>query len=174
LKLVKWYINLIDGLNEKIGYLSAWLSTALVLVVCYDVFTRYVLNNSKVAVQEMEWHIFSVMFLLGAAYTLKKDKHVRVDVFYMKMSEKVRAWIDFLGHLIFLIPYSMLVIYTSINFVKFSWMSREGSPDPGGLPGRYILKSFVTVGFILLVLQGVAEAFRSFSKIIGKDIQRSE
>lgn len=174
MKALRWYVKFIDGLNEKVGYFTAWLTTLLVLVVCYDVFTRYVLNSSKVAVQELEWHIFSVIFLIGAAYTLLKDKHVRVDVFYMKMPEKIRAWIDFLGNLIFLIPYSMLVIYTSINFVKFSWMSREGSPDPGGLPGRYVLKACVTIGFILLVLQGLSEAIKAFSRIIGKDIQRGE
>jgi TRAP-type mannitol/chloroaromatic compound transport system permease small subunit len=119
LKALRWYVKFIDGLNEKVGYFTAWLTTLLVLVVCYDVFTRYVLNSSKVAVQELEWHIFSVIFLIGAAYTLLKDKHVRVDVFYMKMPEKIRAWIDFLGNLIFLIPYSMLVIYTSYELLWY-------------------------------------------------------
>lgn len=166
------YVKFVDWLNEKIGYLTAWLASVLVVVMCYDVFTRYVLNNSKVAVQEMEWHIFSIMFLMGAAYTLKRDKHVRVDVFYMKCSEKVRAWIDLLGNLIFLIPYSMLVIYTSTNFVRFSWMSKEGSPDPGGLPGRYVLKAFITVGFILVVLQGFSQAFKAFFVIINKPYEK--
>lgn len=170
--ILRFYVRFVDWVNEKVGYLTAWLASALVLIVCYDVFTRYVLNNSKVAVQELEWHIFSVIFLLGAAYTLKRDKHVRVDVLYMKCSEKVRAWIDLLGNLIFLIPYSILVIYTSMNFVRFSWMSKEGSPDPGGLPGRYVLKACVTAGFILVALQGLSQLLKAFFLIINKPCEK--
>lgn len=96
-----------------VGYVVSWLTSLMVLVVCYDVFTRYLLKASMVAVQELEWHLFAIVFLIGAAYTLKHDRHVRVDVLYMKFSKKTQAWIDLIGILIFLIPFSILVIWTS-------------------------------------------------------------
>ncbi|HKI78367.1 MAG TPA: TRAP transporter small permease subunit, partial [Ignavibacteriaceae bacterium] len=87
----------IDRLSERTGYLTSWLTFILVLLICYDVFTRYVLNISSVGLQEMEWHIFALIFLMGGAYTLKVDDHVRVDVLYTKFSEKNKAWVNFLG-----------------------------------------------------------------------------
>lgn len=156
----------IDKLNERIGIFSGWLTTALVLIVCYDVFTRYVLNSSSVAVQELEWHLFSVIFLFGAAYTLKYDRHVRVDVFYVNFSAKRKAWINFLGSLIFLIPFTILVIKTSQLFVLNSFTISEVSPDAGGLPARYILKACIPLGFFFLLLQGVSMAIHSFAKIL--------
>ncbi len=158
----------IDKLNEKIGIFSGWLTTTLVLVVCYDVFTRYLLNSSSVAVQELEWHLFSVIFLFGAAYTLKYDRHVRVDVFYVNFSVKRKAWINFLGSLIFLIPFTILLLRTSHIFVLNSFIISETSPDAGGLPARYILKACIPLGFFFLLLQGVSMAIHSLAEIIVK------
>ena len=90
LKFLKFYVTWVNKLVDTTGHLVCWLTTLLVLVVCYDVFTRYLLNDSIVAVQELEWHLFALIFLLGAANTLKSDKHVRVDVFYSRISEKRR------------------------------------------------------------------------------------
>jgi TRAP-type mannitol/chloroaromatic compound transport system permease small subunit len=164
--LLKAYIAFIDSLNEKIGVFVSWLTTALVLVVCYDVFTRYFLKQSSVAVQELEWHIFAVIFLVGAGYTLKYDRHVRVDVFYMKFKPKLKALINLLGSAIFLIPFCILGIWSSKNFVMNSFMIKESSPDPGGLPARYILKAIIPLGFLFLLLQGIALAFRSLTEIL--------
>ncbi len=163
-------VRIIDGLNEWVGRSVAWLSTLLVLVVCFDVVTRYLLNESMVAVQELEWHIFAVIFLIGAAYTLKEDGHVRVDVFYSHMSPKKKALIDFVGSLIFLLPFALLVVWTSKNFVQMSWAVHEGSPNPGGLPGRYLLKLMIPVGLGLVFLQGISLAIRSFLTLIGRPL----
>ncbi|GAB4178732.1 MAG: TRAP transporter small permease subunit [Geothermobacteraceae bacterium] len=160
-------VRLIDSLNEWVGRSVAWLTTLLVLVVCFDVVTRYVFNESMVAVQELEWHIFAVIFLIGAAYTLKEDGHVRVDVFYSNMSPKKKALIDFVGSILFLIPFSLLVVWTSKNFVQMSWMVHEGSPNPGGLPARYLLKLMIPIGLGLVFLQGISLALRSFMTLIG-------
>ncbi len=168
MKFLKLYVNFVDQLNEKVGQAVSWLTTLMVLVVCYDVFTRYVLKSSSVAVQELEWHLFAIIFLLGAAYTLKADQHVRVDVLYTRFSPKGKAWVNFLGSLIFLIPFSILVIWASWNFVKNSYMIGEISPNPGGLPARYILKACIPAGFFLLLLQAIALAFRSLLIILGK------
>ena len=166
--------NFIDSLNEKVGFAVAWLTTALVLVVCYDVFTRYLLKSSVVAIQELEWHLFAIIFLLGAAYTLKHDRHVRVDVFFVKMSKKTQAWINFLGSLIFLIPFALLVIYSSRNFVITSFLIGEKSPDPGGLPARYILKACIPIGFFLLFLQGISLTIKSYFTLTGKETSLQE
>ena len=165
--IARRYVGFADALNEKVGFGVSWLTSLLVLVVCYDVFTRYLLRNSIVAVQELEWHLFSVIFLVGAAYTLKHNRHVRVDVFYTRFSEQTRAWIDFTGSLIFLIPLCILAIWTSRTFVVTSYMIGETSPDPGGLPARFVLKSAIPIGFALLLLQGVALAASSLLKALG-------
>ncbi|BAI81519.1 C4-dicarboxylate transporter, small subunit [Deferribacter desulfuricans SSM1] len=162
MKLMAKIMKLIDTFNEKFGLLVTWLSTLMVLVVCYDVTTRYLFNKSSVAVQELEWHLFGFLFLLGAAYTLKHDRHVRVDVIYDKLSEKKKALIDIIGTIFFLIPFSLLVIYTSKNFVINSFLIKEGSPNPGGLPYRFILKSAIPVGFFLVLLQGISMLIKNF------------
>ena len=91
MKFLRQYIKFVDSVNEKIGHAVSWLTTVMVLVVCYDVFTRYVLKSSSVAVQELEWHLFAMIFLLGAAFSLKHDQHVRVDVLYSRFSPKGQA-----------------------------------------------------------------------------------
>jgi len=170
MKVIELIVRLIDALNERVGNWVSWLSTVLVVVVCYDVFTRYFLRKSSVAVQELEWHIFAVLFLVAAAYTLKADSHVRVDVFYTMLSPRGQAWVNLLGALIFLIPFSLLIIKTSSGFISMSWMIQETSPDPGGLPYRYILKAMIPIGFSLVLLQGISMALSSFCTVIGRPL----
>ncbi len=160
-------VRIIDGLSDKIGYLVGWLTTIMVLVVFYDTFMRYVFNKGNLALQELEWHLFAIVFLLGAAYTLKQGGHVRVDIIYLKLSDKTKAWIDLLGTFVFLIPFSIMVILSAKGFVINSWAVREVSPDPGGLPARYILKAMIPLGFSLLIVQGFSEACKSFMIIMG-------
>ncbi len=160
-------VRIIDGLSDKIGYLVGWLTTIMVLVVFYDTFMRYVFNKGNLALQELEWHLFAVIFLIGAAYTLKQGGHVRVDIIYLKLSDKAKAWIDLLGTFVFLIPFSIMVILSTKGFIINSWNVREVSPDPGGLPARYILKTMIPLGFSLLIVQGFSEACKSFMIIMG-------
>jgi TRAP-type mannitol/chloroaromatic compound transport system permease small subunit len=166
MKVLQCYIRFVDALNEKIGVMVSWLTSLMVLVVCYDVFTRYLLKKSSVAVQELEWHLFAVIFLLGASYTLKHDKHVRVDVIYSRLSERKKALINLIGSIIFLIPFALLVIWTSRDFVENSFLLQESSPDPGGLPARYILKACIPLGFFLLLLQGFSLMFQSLILVL--------
>ncbi len=153
----------IEALSEWSGRLVAWLLLLMVLVIGYDVAMRYLFQSGAVALQELEWHLFALVFLLGAAYTLKHDGHVRVDVFYQsrRLGPRGRAWVDILGCLFFLIPFCLLVIHASIPFVENAWRLGEGSPDPGGLGHRYLLKAAIPLGFTLLLLQGVAMLIRS-------------
>ncbi len=168
MRLLIYSTQLIDNLNEKIGYVTSWLTNIMVIVVCYDVFTRYVLKKSSVAVQELEWHLFAVIFLIGAAYTLKHDKHVRVDILYARFSPRVKAYINLFGSLIFLIPFVVLIIWTSKEYVANSYTVREISPDPGGLPARYVLKGCIPLGAFFLLLQGISMVFKSILTIFNK------
>lgn len=172
LKFAKAFMRFVDALNEKIGEGISWLASLLVLVVCFDVFTRYLLKRSSVAVQELEWHLFAVIFLIAAAYTLKHDRHVRVDVVYMRLKPETQAWINFIGSLVFLLPFCLVGIWSAKHFVVNSFLIGETSPDPGGLPYRYVLKSMVPIGFFLLSLQGVSLAVRSWLQIKGIEDER--
>ena len=174
MNFLKKISQFIDAVNEITGLFAAWLTSFMVITVVYDVIMRYGFKKGNIAVQEMEWHIFAVVFLIGAAYSLKKDAHVRVDILYTKLSTKKRAWIDLMGTFIFLIPFSIMVIYSTSNFIESSWAVREVSPDPGGLPGRYILKAMIPAGFVLLILQGISQAIKNFLVIIGKESEVSQ
>lgn len=159
----------IDALNTWVGRKVAWVTTIVVLVVFVDVVMRYAFRTSFVFVQELEWHLFAFIFLMGAGYTLLKDGHVRVDIFYQRLSEKGKAWVNFLGVLFFLLPGCYMVIATSWKFVVNAFAVMEGSPDPGGIPYRFLLKACIPAGFVLITLQGVSMGIRSFLTIIGKN-----
>ena len=163
--LIHKYIEWSDKINNKLGSTASWLVVVLILIITYDVIVRYLFQSSSVAMQELEWHLFAIIFLLSAGYTLKIDDHVRVDVFYSRFSEKKQAWINLLGTLFFLIPFCVLLIISSENFVLISFKVGETSPDAGGLPARYILKALIPISFFFLLLQGIALAFKSIIKI---------
>jgi TRAP-type mannitol/chloroaromatic compound transport system permease small subunit len=157
----------IDRLVEMIGKATSWLSLLLVIVIIIDVFLRYVFSITSSASFELEWHLFAVIFLLGAAYTLQQDKHVRVDVFYQRFSDKTKAWVNLVGTLFLLLPFCTVACWESISFVQSSFEFRETSPDPGGLPARYLIKAMLPFGFFLLGMQGISEALKSLQRIIG-------
>jgi TRAP-type mannitol/chloroaromatic compound transport system permease small subunit len=146
----------IDTLNCWVGWFVAWVTFLVVLVVFVDVVMRYVFRMSFVFTQELERHLFAFIFLMGAGYTLLKDGHVRVDIFYQRLGPKAKAWINLIGVLFFLIPGCILIITTSYNFVYSFWAVMEGSPDPGGIPYRFLLKATIPAGFILVLLQGIS------------------
>lgn len=160
-------VTLADSLSDKVGKIVGWLTTLMVLTVFYDTIMRYAFNKGNVALQELEWHLFAIVFLIGAAYTLKEGGHVRVDILFIKFSRKTKAWVDLFGTLVFLIPFCILVIYSTQKFIGNSWAVREVSPDPGGLPGRYLLKSMIPVGFVLLIIQGCSEVLKNIMVIAG-------
>ena len=160
--------NRIDKISHYIGKTVAWFTTILVLVVVYDVFTRYFLLESSVALQEMTWHIFSIIFLLGASYTLKEDAHVRVDIFYQKFSDKSKAVINSIGVILFVIPFCVVLIISSTNWTINSYMINEVSPDQGGLPFRFLIKAVLPLSFVLVLLQSLALLVSSIKIIVRK------
>ncbi|MEE4265046.1 MAG: TRAP transporter small permease subunit [Desulfobacteraceae bacterium] len=157
----------IDEINERIGRMVAWVSLGLVVVIFADVVMRYLFNTSYVFTQELEWHLFAFIFLIGAGYTLLHDGHVRVDIIYQRLGLKGRAWINLFGVLLFLIPGCIMVMTTSWKFMMHSFEILEGSPDPGGIPLRFIVKGFIPAGFFLLLLQGVSLGIHSLLQILG-------
>jgi len=158
----------IAKINEFIGQFAAWLVLLLVLLICYDVTMRYLFQQGSVALQELEWHLFALIFLLGSAYTYKHDEHVRVDLIYNSrfISDLQRAWINILGIILFLLPFCILILMTSWSFAENAFYYMEGSPDPGGLPYRFILKGSILVAFALLLLQGIAELRRNITTVL--------
>ena len=169
--MIKNIINSIDILNETIGRAASWLVLAMVLLICYDVTMRYSFHQGSVALQELEWHLFALIFLLGSAYTLKHNNHVRVDILYQSqyLSNKHRALINIFGILLFLIPFCVLILITTWPFVENAYYYLEGSPDPGGLPYRYLLKGSILVAFTLLILQGLAELLKNYLILTKQD-----
>ena len=156
----------IDLVNEWIGRVTYWLVLLMVTVGAWNVIGRYIgriigTNLTSNALIEIQWYLFDVVFLFGAAYALKYNDHVRVDIFYKGWSRRRKALANFLGNILFLIPFSSLIIYYSWGTVANSWRIREMSPDPGGLP-RYPIKSAIIVAFILLILQGISEAIKNW------------
>lgn len=158
----------LDQFSELTGKLVSWLVLAMVLLVSYDVTMRYFFLSGSVALQEMEWHLFSLIFLIGAAYTFKHDDHVRLDLIYKSkfMNDERRAWVNLSGSLFLLIPFCILIITTTWPFIYQSYIHLEGSPDPGGLPYRWILKASIPLGFTLLLLQGISDIAKNLNIIL--------
>lgn len=158
-----------DGIElaiDRIGRLTAWVCLALVLLVAYDVLGRYVLGGASVAMQELEWHLLPPIALIGMSYTMRHGEHVRVDVFYDKFPLKVRLAIDFFAALLTAVI-AILIIRLSLDYVWQSYVIGEGSPDPGGLPHRFILKAFIPLGFALLLMQALAQCAKTGLALFG-------
>ena len=172
MKVFDKFVDWIESANERIGQLAGWLMLILVLLVTGDVVSRYLFNTGLVLIQETEWWLFSIVFLLGAGYTFLHDGHVRVDIIYSRLSHKRKLYVDLACAFIFLFPLCALVIVTSTKFMLSSWVVGEYSPDPGGLPAYYILKAFIPFGFLLLALQGAAEVIKIIKRL--KEEQAAE
>lgn len=153
---------MISTLNDRIGRAVSWLTFGLVLLVVIDVTLRYLFNQTAVWIGELEWHLFAFVFLLSAGYALRHDRHVRVDLFYDAFSPRDRALVNLVGHTVLLLPWCGLLVWVSAQYALDSYRLGEGSPDPGGLPFRFVVKSAIPLGFFLLLLQGLAEIARNW------------
>ena len=142
------------------GKYASWLTTMLVVLVVGDVFLRYLFSSSFAWLTDLEWHVFALIFLLGGAYGLAEDKHVRVDVFYSNWSVRRKAWVNIIGIVFLLIPWCLIVIYTSFTYAENAFAIGEKSSEPGGLPARWIIKGAITLGFLLLLLQAILSLVR--------------
>lgn len=164
----------ISLINQRIGKLISYLSLALVFLVVYDVSQRYFFSKGSAALQELEWHLFAAIFLIGVSYTQSIDKHVRVDIFYSSLSEKAKSIINIFGAIVFLLPFASLVIYTSYPFIESSFLQAETSPDAGGLPYRFLVKSLILIGFSLLFIEGVIGLIKDILSLVSKKGDRND
>jgi TRAP-type mannitol/chloroaromatic compound transport system permease small subunit len=168
----------IDRFSQRTGSLLRWLTLAMVLVGAFNAIVRYTARFTGVSLSsnmyiELQWYLFSMVFLLGAAYALKTNAHVRVDVLYGRLSKKGQAWINLLGTILFLIPFCVLMLWVSWPAVINSWAVLEGSPDPGGLP-RYPIKTVIPIAFLLLMAQAFSMLIRSLAVVVGFEQEASE
>jgi len=163
-------IDFLDWIGEKLGMLISWVTALLALIIGVDVVIRYVFQFTYIWIVEIEIYLFGIIFLLTSGDTFKYDKHVRVDVFYNRLSNKGKAWVDLLGGVFLLIPWCYVVIVSSWYYGLASFLISEGSPQAGGLPALYILKFCITLGFSLLLLQGVSHILKSIQVIFNKSL----
>jgi TRAP-type mannitol/chloroaromatic compound transport system permease small subunit len=159
--------RVIDALNERVGRLLTWLVLLAVLVSAGNAVSRYGFNLSSNAWLEIQWYMFSLIFLLGAGYTLKHNGHVRVDILYGRFSQRTQAWIDLLGGLFFLLPMAAIIAWLGWTGFAEAYAIGETSPDAGGLI-RWPVRMAIPLGFALLALQGVAEIIKRVAFLMGK------
>ena len=163
-------VQIIDRINDVIGRSISWLTLAMVMVTFLIVVLRYVFSIGSIAMQESVIYLHSLVFMLGAAYTLKRNGHVRVDIFYEKMSPRSKAWVNLLGAVLLLVPLCLFIIFISWNYVSLSWSLLESSRDAGGLPAVFLLKTTIPVMAVLVMLQGIAQAMRSVLVLRGLEV----
>jgi TRAP-type mannitol/chloroaromatic compound transport system permease small subunit len=161
----------IDRLNDAIYTVIRWLTLAMIMVGAVNALARYLTKFTGVsfasnAYLDIQWYMFSLIFLLGAAAGLRQEMHVRVDVLYERLTPRARAWIDVAGTVLFLLPFCATMLVTSWPAVHNSWLVREGSPDPGGLI-RYPIKTVLLVCFVLLFLQGISQVITRVAALRG-------
>jgi len=155
-------IHGLENISEWTGRATAWLTLLMVMTTFIVVVLRYAFNTGWIALQESITYMHAFVFLLGAAYTLKHEDHVRVDIFYRKLSSRGRALVDLLGVLLLLLPVALFITVASWDYVLDSWGLLEGSPEAGGLPLVYILKTAMLLMTALLLLQGIAMLLRAW------------
>lgn len=156
----------LDRLAEITGQASAWLTLLLVLVTFTVVVLRYVFQFGSIAMQESILYLHASVFMLGAAYTLRFDGHVRVDIFYRDFSARHKALVNLLGSLFLLLPVCIFLLWSSWGYVATAWSLREGSGEAGGLPYVYLLKTLIPLSAFLLILQGIGQALASLGTLL--------
>lgn len=156
------FVSLVDGLDEALGRGVAWLTLAMVLTTFAVVVARYLFDAGRIAVQESVTWMHAAVFMLGSAYTLKHDGHVRVDILHRGWTARTRAQVEIWGTLLLLVPTCLLLTWSGWSYAAEAWRIGEGSRESGGLPALYLLKSLVPVAAILLLLQGLAQATKAW------------
>ncbi len=163
LSISKW----IDAINEKIGLAVGWALLAAVIICSGNALIRYAFNRSSNGWLEIQWYLFSLMFLLAASYTLRRNEHVRIDVIVGRLSKRTQVWIDLLGFVFFLLPMTILILYDAIPYAMVSISSQEMSSNSGGLI-LWPAKILIPIGFALLTLQGISELIKRIGFLVGR------
>ncbi len=157
----------LESVIDWTGRGTAWICLVLVLLVAFNVILRYAFRLGPVALQELEWHLMSPIALIGMSYALRHGDHVRVDIFFEKFGRTLQESIDLAAAIVTVII-AIIVFKLSLGFVDQAYSIGEGSPDPGGLPHRFLLRAFIPLGFALLGVQAVAQAIRHGLYLFGR------
>ena len=160
--------KILEKIINSIGSLCSLLMLLMIINVFYDVVMRYFFNDVSIGMQELEWHLFAAMFMFGIGYTYKEDGHVRVDIFYDRLSKKSQAIINIVGSLLFALPFALLIIYFSIDYAYEAYEIGEKSADPGGLTHRWIIRSVIPISSIYLILSIVYVVIEQCKNLTGK------
>lgn len=164
----------IDTLSELTGRAVAWLTLATVIITFAVVVLRYVFQTGSIALQESVSYLHAAVFMLGAAYTLKHDAHVRVDIFYSRMTQRGKAWINLAGSLLLLLPVCLFILSASLEYTGNAWSVLEGSQEAGGLDAVFLLKTLIPVMAMLLLLQGIALCLHSILRLSGLPVDTAD
>jgi TRAP-type mannitol/chloroaromatic compound transport system permease small subunit len=167
-------LTLLNKLADATGTCIAPLTFLMMLLTCVVVVARYWFDTGLTPVAEGVMFLHACVFMLGIAYTLRAGAHVRVDIIYQRLSRRGRAFIDLLGAILFLFPVTVFIFIASLDYVGLSWRLQEGSPEPGGLPGTYLLKGLIPLMAILLGLQGIAEVLRCLQILLPVNVDEHE
>jgi len=159
---------ILERISKYAGFIAAVLVVALSLLVAYDAMMRYLFSEGSIALQEVEWHLFDIVFLLGLSYALKHDKHVKVDIFFERYSHDTQKIVQILSMLLLLIPFSSLLIADAYDMALQSYLQHEISPDPGGLSNRWLIKAMLVLSFVLLIVQAVSEILKAYHQLKNK------
>lgn len=151
-----------------VGGVVAWVGLALVLLVAFNVLARYLFSMGSVAAQEMEWHLMAVVALFGMSYGINRGEDVRVDMLYAKYGPRTKAVVDVISAAL-MFAVAVIIAWLSVNYVRQSFTIGEGSPDPGGLPWRFLLKATIPAGFVLLALQAFAAFVEATCRLAGEN-----
>lgn len=155
-------VHHIERIVSALGRIAGLLNLVLIVLVVTDVLLRWFFSVTAAWVIELEWHLFSLIFLLGIPYALQQDRHVRVDLFYERFSHRDKRLVDIVGTLIFLLPWSAVLFYTSWQYAAEAWSAGEGSPNPNGIPYFFPIKAVVPLAAALLFFQGIAVIWKSY------------
>jgi len=159
----------IDWLIEKVGRSLSWIWLILLGVVIFNVVLRYVFGSGRIELEEAQWHLYAVGFLAALGYGVQSDSHIRVDVIHERLSPRMQAWIDLYGILLLGLPFCALVLIFSVPFVAESFARAEISSSPGGLPGRFLIKAALPLGFAGLALAFISRLLRLGRRLFGPE-----
>lgn len=162
------FSRLIDGWVTRIGQWISWVWLALLAIIVVNVVLRYAFGEGRIEFEEIQWHIYSLGFLLGLSYAYQADAHIRVDVLHERLPPRIRAWLELYGILLLLIPFVWVVIFYALPFVWISFQHGEVSQAPGGLPLRWLIKAVLPLGFVLLLLGALSRLSRVCMFLFGR------
>ena len=164
--------RVIDGGLEALGRWLSYIWLVLLAVIVVNVLLRYAFSEGRIELEELQWHLYSIGFLLGLGYAYQADAHIRVDVLHERMTPRTQAWVELYGILLFLFPFIALVLIYAMPFVASSFALSEISPSPGGLPLRWLIKAFLPLGFFILMLASFSRLTRVWAFLFFSGEQR--